>query len=291
MVMNRDRPKTGTRPAESTSNPSDGQSRGLTWAALLGKWTEFAKAGVAFPDDSEGRRWKASVSPIISLQAVTMALGEIDLIREADERAAALDRAEVVIRNEIGRLHDVWSTNGLKEPLPDQLDELVRDAWNALQAAHSGGVEWIVREHRLIAPDPTDHARRLIDAGATGNFFAAKPGTVLFRNEPLAFLHTGEAELSFQGCRPRMAARPHQIYRQIDDATGKIISDRVVAFEESLPAGMPLLIPVIDAGRLVAAFDDEETARWVEMQRQALGDEPIPTFWEVDAPAPGDSVE
>ena len=45
--------------------------RAMTWAALLGKWTEFAQSALALPDDDEGGRLREAVPAIIGLQAVT----------------------------------------------------------------------------------------------------------------------------------------------------------------------------------------------------------------------------
>ena len=78
-------------PAMSTFDP-----RKLTWAALLARWVNFARSAVALPDDAQGRAWKSAVPDIIALQAVTMALGELDQL-PTEERALGLDRAQVLI--------------------------------------------------------------------------------------------------------------------------------------------------------------------------------------------------
>lgn len=280
--MHEDRPE--TEPSQA-HEPSGANSRGLTWAALLGKWTEFAKAATALPDDAEGRRWRAGVPAIISLQAVTLALGELDRIPDAAERAAGIDRAEVVIRKEIGRLHEIWSTNGMREPLPEHLTELIEDARRALNSARQGGTEWIVATDQLVAPNPIPTARRLLEDGRSEDFFAARPGTVLFRGEPLAFLRSFDAPIAFPGCSPRRASGPHQIYRQVDEGAGRVARDLVVPFSESLPPGQPLLAPIIEGGELVARFDEGETARWSAAQRMLLGDRAAPVSWERDDPS------
>ena len=68
----------------------------LTWAALLSRWMDFARAGVSFPDDHEGRAWRESIASIIRLQAVTFALGEIDRL-PTDEQLLAIDKSELLI--------------------------------------------------------------------------------------------------------------------------------------------------------------------------------------------------
>ena len=103
---------------------------GLTWAVLLGRWTDFARAAVALPRDADGDRWRASVAPVIGLQAVTFALGDLDRLEPA-ERALGLDRAEVLIGRYSGELHEHW--RGV--PMHGELVRLIEDAMAALASA------------------------------------------------------------------------------------------------------------------------------------------------------------
>lgn len=80
----------------------------LTWVMLLTRWTALAKATVALPDDAGGDRWRQAVTPIITLQAVTHALGELDELTP-DERALGLDKAELLISANARALHDLWA--------------------------------------------------------------------------------------------------------------------------------------------------------------------------------------
>ena len=69
----------------------------LTWAVLLARWTDFARAAVALPeDDDEAGRVRRSVADIIALQAVWFALRDLDAL-PAEQRAIGLDRAGVLI--------------------------------------------------------------------------------------------------------------------------------------------------------------------------------------------------
>ena len=102
-------------------------SEKLTWAALLGRWVEFARSAVALPKDAAGERLRDSVADIIALQAVWFALqhlGELD----ADERALGLDRAAVLIDKHVAALRRRFGG----ESLPPQLQELVSDATREL---------------------------------------------------------------------------------------------------------------------------------------------------------------
>lgn len=102
----------------------------LTWAALLGRWIEFARSAVALPDDAAGRAWRKSIPAIIALQAVTMALAELDDLA-ADERALGLDRAEILIHRHTAELREAFAN----APLHPMLTELIADANAALRNA------------------------------------------------------------------------------------------------------------------------------------------------------------
>lgn len=109
--------------------------RKLTWAALLGRWVQFARSAVALPDDARGRAWKAAVPDIIGLQAVTCALRELDQLL-ADERALGIDRAKVLIERHTANLQRLRAS----DPHP-MLDELMRDAQAALDRAQAGSTQ------------------------------------------------------------------------------------------------------------------------------------------------------
>ena len=113
---------------------SDLEPDKLTWAALLGRWIEFARSAVALPSDEQGRRLRDSVPDVIMLQAVWFALHHMEELA-ADQRALGLDRAGVLIEKHEKALRDRWRD----EPLPAALGELVDDAHQALTAAMDMG--------------------------------------------------------------------------------------------------------------------------------------------------------
>ena len=102
----------------------------LTWAALLGRWTDFARSALALPKDADGERWRRSIASIIGLQAVTFALAEVPGL-PPDEAALGLNRAEVLI----GRYTDDFASIWLGWALPGPLADLIADARGALDAA------------------------------------------------------------------------------------------------------------------------------------------------------------
>jgi len=115
----------------------------VTWAALLGRWVEFARSAVGLPADEQGGRLRRSVPDMIMLQAVWFALRQMEDLPD-DERRLGLDRAEILIDRHSAALRERW--NGV---LPRQLRELIDDARAALAAQQAVQVE--------RAPDLKDH--------------------------------------------------------------------------------------------------------------------------------------
>ncbi|MCC5831051.1 MAG: hypothetical protein JJU36_16535 [Phycisphaeraceae bacterium] len=117
--------------AESNGHPESGLGdksiRALTWAALLGRWIELARSSLALPDDEEGRAMKASVPDIIMLQAVWMALGELDRLAE-DERQLGIDQAAVLIQRHTQAIGDRFG-----DAIPAALLEVIEDARDRLR--------------------------------------------------------------------------------------------------------------------------------------------------------------
>ncbi len=98
----------------------------ITWSVLLARWMAFARSAVALPDDEQGQAMRQSVADIIALQAVWMALGELDEL-PADERALGIDRASYLIA-EHGRAIESRYAIIASEAMPTLLRELIDDA-------------------------------------------------------------------------------------------------------------------------------------------------------------------
>lgn len=264
----------------------------MTWAALLGRWLDFARASVALPKDTAGQRWRQSVAPIITLQAVIFALRQLDDLPE-DERALGLDRAEILIRQESAGLNSAWRG----EPMPELLLELIADAPAALRAATVGAaVELAVLDSGRTGPFPADACRMVpacesalavIDASEfDGEVHLALPGTLLAPGEVMGFavgrsvrawrrgrLNAAEAfQVALPGLSEALApflARyvdsPRQVYRQAD-AQGRISVDVAVRLVCDPVAGQPLLARVwSDGASSVPAVD--AAARQAQQRR------------------------
>ncbi len=231
--------------------------RAMTWAALLGKWTEFAQSALALPKDDEGGRLREAVPAIIGLQAVTHALAELDDL-DPDERALGLDRADMLIRQHAGEVNRIWKGH----EIPEALREMVDDARLAHRIQTESGWEWVVAGETLLTPHPAQVVEVLLSAGFEGDLFLPTPGVPIFEGAPAAFVRgvqdsdelfelieaavgdfLGEAE----GPEPMPIAR--QVYRQFDFSRGGPVRDVVRPMDAELTPGQPLLVPVILAGQ------------------------------------------
>lgn len=141
----------------------DDATRVLTWAALLGKWTELARASVAFPKTSQGAKWRKSVPDLIGLQAITHALGEIELLRE-EEQGLALDRAALGIETHAANLVELFADDcddpELEEGLTgiEEIDELIDEAREAWDLASGGEYAEGVDDSECGLEDAADDA-------------------------------------------------------------------------------------------------------------------------------------
>jgi hypothetical protein len=278
-------PRSGAHDERSSAG---GARDPMTWAWLLARWTEFAQASVAFPNTGEGARWKAIVPDVIGLQAITHALAEaVDL--PPGEHALALERAELGIAQHVARINHAWRG----EPMPESLIELVGDARAALGLARSLVVEFVVAGRSLVMPDIQPALDALREAGWAGTARIALPGTVLFEREPAATLWPCVGVPDAAVCaleaidglvRTPQPVPAQQVYRQIDEMSGQITGDLVLAMSASLPPGRPLLVTVVDQGAPTDALRAHDAATWYEQQRHAGLDRhaPLPVRFGMD---------
>lgn len=235
----------------------------MTWAMLLARWTEFARSAVALPTDGAGGRWRESVPAIIGLQAIALALGDLDGQELDEDRALAIDTASVGIDRHARALAATWGN----EPWPEELHELLEDARGALVDARASGLEWCVDGGSASLQHPAEVAGYLEAIGFDGDLYLAMPGQELSKSCPCAFLHAPDGRLPDRaaidvvggyleahgiGGNPARRGPPRQAFRQFDFALGGPVRDLVVWMAGEPRAGQPLLVPVVLDGQMQA---------------------------------------
>ena len=134
---------------------------------------------------------------------------------------------------------------------------------------------WVVAIDRLEAPDLHALLESAIDHGWAGDALGAAPGTLLFRGEPV--LHARpHADLVIEGCEIVRRAPVRQVFRQVDEATGRVVRDLVAPVGAPLPAGRPLLASLAHRGALTPPIDEARTNAWRQAQRLAMPAEAPP---------------
>ncbi len=257
---------------------------GVTWATLLAGWVQYAQSAVGLPKTEQGQRWRDSVAPTIALHALAMALGEIERV-DPEERALAMDRSELGIKEQAATINAIWRG----EPMPESIDELIEDAKDAWEAALYEGVVWIVASERFKAFHPADLAEMLLDAGFIGEVLIASPGVEMFRGAPVAVCREnfgGEpgpdivemidaylAACDGKADHPQIIRPVCQVYRQYNFLAGGVQKDLVAPVTADLPAGQPLLIPVVSGGAICPVHLPPKAGKALD---------PVPVEWMGD---------
>lgn len=232
--------------------PSPG---GLTWPMLLGRWVEFAQSAVSLPETGQAGRYRRSVPSLITLHAVTHAIGELDLLLPEDH-PPAMDRAEILIRKSEHELREIWG-----DP-PPEIAVFVSEAYAALETAKRSIIEWISSEDVAVFTHPGDLLGAVASAAPDVTLYVPTPGVPFFHGAVTACLvvpnppaeHTEDVvELlcAFLGPDvdgPFRIARPRQVYRQFDFARGGPVRDLIAPMSASDTPGQPLLVPGVIEG-------------------------------------------
>ncbi len=258
--------------SDENGGMSDLRPESMTWTVLLAKWMDFARSSVALPDDHEGRRWRDSVTPLITLQAVTFALGEVDELPAMDQ-PYAIDRAEVLLQEHTSSLERTWAGDAM----PAMVAEIIDDARSALARVTT------VTELIWLGPGVYEVPDFGIEE-CGGTLAVMQPGTLARPGEPIAWWIGCEGVPSAmidgsQSLNTRRVRHPRQVYRVIDE-NGSMPRDIIAAIEpdgqqsqgdndDTLPENvLPLLVPLFEDGRPVGHFT-LDPGDWIEHQRAA----------------------
>jgi hypothetical protein len=228
------------------------------WTALLAHATQLASAARAWGEGADGARLRASVAPLVQLQAVTLAMSQIDRLAP-DHRAYARDQAELLQRAACASLRTAWGG----EPMPDTVLQAMADARQSIANALYAGLRclrWNGPGSLVVPAWPSSAAE------VRGTLALMEAGTIALAGEVVAWW-AGREPLACVGCAEQPLEAPVQVYRRFD-ASGRYESSATVPLHEGLPAGMPMLVPICVGDEAVGACvrhaDD-----WLAMQRAA----------------------
>lgn len=228
------------------------------WTALLAHAMHLAKASRAWGGSAEGERMRESVAPLVQLQAVAIAMRQLGGLAPSS-RAYARDQADVLLQRACESLRATWHG----DPMPGPVLQAMSDARQAIANALYAGLRC------LRWPGPGAFVVPSWAAGTDavrGTLALMEAGTIAFAGEIVAWWSDREAP-SCLDCVDEPLDAPVQVYRRFD-AGGRFESAATVPLHESLPAGMPMLVPICVAGEAVGGFmRDPET--WLAMQRAA----------------------
>jgi len=231
---------------------------GDAWMVLLAQATQMAVASQGWPEGSDGDRLRESVPDLVQLQAVRIAMEQLDRI-PADRRAYARDHAEWLVRLASKRLDERWRG----EPMPEAMLDAMKTARDSIMRSLYAGL----RALRWPGPGPWVVPRWLDELdGMVGTLAVMEAGTIALEGEVVAWW-TEHPPLHCPGCREEPLAEPVQVYRRFDES-GRYRNSVTVPLHEPLPAGMPMLVPLCLAGRSVGTLG-RDPVRWLAMQRAA----------------------
>ncbi len=226
----------------------------LAWTALLGRWLDLVKAGSGISPEGQGQAWEGSLEPIITIQATAFALKDLVTLEEPD-RPLARDRAAVLLENSANTLDECWDGE-----VPEEIVEMLDDAWQALGASHYAGLRWLRFSGPGIWEVPALSAPKL-----EGTLAMMQPGTLVLPGEPVAWFTECPAPLS----APELDivdGVPVQVQRILEDDVW--VTDLVTDLDEEL-RGLPLLVPMSLAGEPIGEFTLNREA-WLAIQKDTL---------------------
>ncbi len=266
---------------DSTTDPITDPITNLgTWSALLGHWIALVKAGEglvqAAPDDLDAARWRASIPEVVTLQAITFALSDLPRLPEAD-RPLARDRADLGVTAAASALDEIW--HGVE--MPESVLEIAGDARRAVDQAVYAGLRWIVLggSSRMRMPVIDWNADPDADRGTLAVML---PGTIVLPGEPVAWWTERSQPPTLVGDMwETVDGPPVQVYRELDE-DGRVLGDLVASLDD-LPAGLPLLAPIMLDGHPIGRPTVDVDA-WSVANDRAFADAgpDVPIRWMID---------
>ncbi|MDG2423984.1 MAG: hypothetical protein P8M22_08400 [Phycisphaerales bacterium] len=229
--------------AQSTFMTDAFQPEFVSWAALLGRWMDFARASAALPRTPEGDQWRSSVSPMITLQAVTFALSELEQV-DAAERMLGWDRGEMLCEEAIEQLDQIWGPAA-----PPEIIEVVEQAEAALGHVLERFSLVLIQASSEVMIMP---AMEIVEP--VGSCTLAAVGTPIMPGAPMAWWSDVDLDqiraLQLPGVLQLLQC-PVQVWRcrnELEQFSEDVVTDLDTERED----GLPLLVPRVLEGMLLS---------------------------------------
>lgn len=214
-----------------------------TWAALLGRWMDLARASRALDGGDRGPLARALV-PLITLEAMRCACGGLESL-ELSERALAFDQAAHVIEDQAAALDDAFEE---WPPVATEAYEAATAAWAACRHDFVWTMCWEGPGLFTMPPVSGVPARR----STHGAVAVMLPGTLAAPGAPIAWWSGRDEPVlarGIAGCRALPRLTPLQVWR-VFDAQGCAVEDLVnVVDADDVASAIPLLVPRLAGGR------------------------------------------
>jgi len=253
----------------------------FTWAALLARWMDLAKAAVAMDQGGGGGSlpgggWRRGVPALITFEALSHAMGQLGML-PPDERSFALDQAVVLLEARRADLEDAF------EEAPNVIAEAEAAAVRAIERARLQFVWTMVWEGPglLTMPDVAGVPAGQTDDGAVALML---PGTLAVPGSPIAWWtgrHEPMLERGIAGCQARPIDCGLQIWRRFG-SDGIALEDRIRDVNDEPPdGGVPLLVPLIAGGQ---RLDRPSPDAWLPANPKSMPPHLPPLRWDIDPP-------
>jgi hypothetical protein len=203
-------------------------------------------------------------------------LGDLAGLPEAD-RPLARDRADLGVTAAAATLDEIW--HGVE--MPESMLEIAGDARRAVDQAVYAGLRWIVLggSSRMRMPvidwDADPDADR-------GTLAVMLPGTIVLPGEPVAWWTERSRPPALIGeLWEDVEGPPVQVYRELSE-DGRVLGDLVASLDD-LPAGLPLLAPIVLDGHPIGRPSVDVDA-WSAANDRAFAEAPmeVPVRWTVE---------
>ncbi len=261
----------------------------FTWATLLARWMDLARAAVALErlgesgvgpgqmdqlGGSEGRGWRQGMPALITFEALAHAMGQLEML-PADERSFALDQAVVLLESRRSDLEDAF------EIMPDAIAQSESNAVRAIEQARLQFVWTISWEGpgALPMPDIPGVPATRTDEGAVAIML---PGTLAVPGSPIAWWtgrHEPMLERGIAGCQARPLDCGLQVWRRFDSG-GIALEDRIRDVNDEPPdGGVPLLVPLVVGGQ---RLNRPACDGWLPADPASISDTLPLLRWDID---------